>query len=163
MTDTQVTWLTQESHDQLKAELDQLIANRPVIAAEINDRREEGDLSENGGYHAAREEQGQQEARIRQLQDLLSNAQVEAPKQSGVALPGSVVKVYYNGDKTDTETFLIATRQEGVNVGKLEVYSPNSPLGRALIDAKVGETRSYTVPNGNTIEVTLVSAEPYHS
>src|SRR5689334_10496705 len=66
MTDTQVTWLTQESHDRLKAELDQLIANRPVIAAEINDRREEGDLRENGGYHAAREEQGQQEARIRQ-------------------------------------------------------------------------------------------------
>ncbi len=56
MTDTQVTWLTQESHDRLKTELDQLIANRPVIAAEINDRREEGDLRENGGYHAAREE-----------------------------------------------------------------------------------------------------------
>ena len=85
MTDTQVTWLTQEAHDRLKAELDQLIANRPVIAAEINDRREEGDLRENGGYHAAREEQGQQEARIRQLQELLNNAKVgEAPKQSGV-------------------------------------------------------------------------------
>ena len=70
MTDTQVTWLTQEAHDRLKAELDQLIANRPVIAAEINDRREEGDLRENGGYHAAREEQGQQEARIRLLQEL---------------------------------------------------------------------------------------------
>jgi transcription elongation factor GreA len=164
MTDTQVTWLTQESHDRLKAELDQLIANRPVIAAEINDRREEGDLRENGGYHAAREEQGQQEARIRHLQDLLNSAKVgEAPKQSGVALPGSVVKVYYNGDKSDTETFLIATRQEGVSDGKLEVYSPNSPLGGALIDAKVGETRSYTVPNGNTVKVTLISAEPYHS
>ena len=59
MTDTQVTWLTQEAYDRLKAELDQLIANRPIIAAEINDRREEGDLRENGGYHAAREEQGQ--------------------------------------------------------------------------------------------------------
>ena len=88
MTDT-VTWLTQESYDRLKGELDLLIANRPVIAAEINDRREEGDLRENGGYHAAREEQGQQEARIRQLQELLNNAKVgEAPKQSGVALPG---------------------------------------------------------------------------
>ncbi|HYP96600.1 MAG TPA: transcription elongation factor GreA, partial [Mycobacterium sp.] len=103
MTDTQVTWLTQEAYDRLKAELDQLIANRPVIAAEINDRREEGDLRENGGYHAAREEQGQQEARIRQLQELLNNAKVgEAPKQSGVALPGSVVKVYYDDDKSDT-------------------------------------------------------------
>jgi transcription elongation factor GreA len=164
MTDTQVTWLTEEAHDRLKAELDQLIANRPIIAAEINDRREEGDLRENGGYHAAREQQGQEEARIRQLQELLNNAKVgEAPKQSGVALPGSVVKVQYGDDKSDTETFLIATRQEGVSDGKLEVYSPKSPLGEALIDAKVGEVKTYTIPNGNTVKVTLLSAEPYHS
>ncbi|MGV0836109.1 transcription elongation factor GreA [Mycolicibacterium thermoresistibile] len=162
MTDIQATWLTQEAHDRLKAELDQLIANRPVIAAEINDRREEGDLRENGGYHAAREEQGQQEARIRQLQELLNNAKVgEAPTVSGVALPGSVVTVYYDDDKDDTETFLIGTRQEGITDGKLEVYSPNSPLGAALLDAKVGESRSYTVPSGSTVTVTLVSAEPY--
>lgn len=164
MTDTQVTWLTQESHDRLKVELDQLIANRPVIAAEINDRREEGDLRENGGYHAARDEQGQQEARIRQLQELLSSAKVgEAPTRSGVALPGSVVTVHYGDDKSDTETFLIATRQEGVNEGDLEVYSPNSPLGHALIDAKVGESKTYKVPNGSTVKVTLLSAEPYHA
>src|SRR5947209_17746817 len=113
MTDTQVTWLTQESHDRLKAELDQLIANRPVIAAEINDRREEGDLRENGGYHAAREQQGQQEARIRQPQDLLNNAKGgEAPKQPGVALPGSGGKAYDDGDKSDTEPFLSATPQQ---------------------------------------------------
>ena len=164
VTETQVTWLTQEAYARLKGELDELIANRPVIAAEINARREEGDLKENGGYHAAREEQGQQEARIRQLQELLNNAKVgEAPKQSGVALPGSVVTVYYGDDKSDKETFLIATRQEGVSDGKLEVYSPNSPLGGALIDAKEGETRTYTVPNGNTVKVTLVKAEPYPS
>ena len=97
------------------------------------------------------------------LGTLLNNAKVgEAPSQSGVALPGSVVKVYYDDDESDSETFLIATRQEGVSDGKLEVYSPNSPLGGALIDAKVGESRSYTVPNGNTVKVTLVSAEPYH-
>ena len=164
MTENQVVWLTEESYDRLKGELDELIANRPVIAAEINDRREEGDLRENGGYHAAREQQGQEEARIRQLQELLNTAKVgEAPKQSGVALPGSVVKVYYDGDESDTETFLIATRQESVNNDKLEVYSPNSPLGAALLNAKVGETRTYTVPSGNTVSVTLVSAEPYHS
>ena len=162
MTDTQVTWLTQDAHDRLKSELDQLIANRPVIAAEINDRREEGDLRENGGYHAARDEQGQQEARIRQLQELLNQAKVgEAPKQSGVALPGSVVKVTFQDG--ESETFLIATRQEGVNDGKLEVYSPNSPLGQALIDHKVGDKVSYALPNGNTMTVTLDSAEPYHS
>jgi len=164
MTDTQVVWLTQESYDRLKAELGGLIANRPIIAAEINDRREEGDLRENGGYHAAREQQGQEEARIRQLQELLNSAKVgEAPKKSGVALPGSVVKVYYNGDESDTETFLIATRQEINGDGKLEVYSPNSPVGSALLDAKVGETRTFSVPNGNQVKVTLVSAEPYHA
>ena len=161
---TETTWLTPESHERLKLELDQLIANRPVIAAEINERREEGDLKENGGYHAAREEQGQQESRIRQLQELLNNAKVgEAPTQSGVALPGSVVKVYYDGDESDSETFLIATREEGARGSKLEVYSPNSPLGGALINAKVGETREYNLPNGGTMKVTLVSAEPYHS
>ncbi len=160
MTDT--TWLTQESHDRLKGELDSLIANRPVIAAEINERREEGDLKENGGYHAAREEQGQQEARIRQLQELLNNAKVgEAPTESGVALPGSVVTVYYDGDESDTETFLIATREDSGNES-LEIYSPSSPLGAALINAKVGDTREYSVPSGKQVKVTLVSAEPYH-
>ncbi len=72
------------------------------------------------------------------------------------------MKVYYDDDENDTETFLIGTREQGVNDGKLEVYSPNSPLGGALIDAKVGESRSYTVPSGNTVKVTLVSAEPWH-
>ena len=98
MTDTQVTWLTQEAYDRLKAELDQLIANRPVIAAEINDRREEGDLRENGGYHAAREEQGKNEGRIRQLEDMLGRAQVgEAPEDDGTVSPGMVVTVRFAG------------------------------------------------------------------
>ncbi|MGI9124912.1 MAG: transcription elongation factor GreA [Mycobacterium sp.] len=164
MTDNQVVWLTQESYDRLKAELDQLIANRPIIAAEINDRREEGDLRENGGYHAAREQQGQEEARIRQLQELLNTAKVgEAPKQSGIALPGSVVTVFYDGDESDTETFLIATRQEIISDGKLEVYSPNSPLGSALLNAVEGETREYNVPSGAKVKVTLKKAQPYHS
>ncbi len=158
-------WLTQDAYDKLKQELEDLKGPiRQDVISRISAAREEGDLRENGGYHAAREEQGQQEARIRQLQELLNNAKVgEAPKQSGVALPGSVVKVFYDDDKDDTETFLIATRQEGISDGKLEVYSPNSPLGSALLDAKVGESRTYTVPNGNTVKVTLVSAEPYHS
>ncbi|MBE7160807.1 MAG: GreA/GreB family elongation factor, partial [Williamsia herbipolensis] len=73
------------------------------------------------------------------------------------------VKVYYDGDESDTETFLIATREEGSGDSKLETYSPSSPLGAALIDAKVGETREYTVPSGAVVKVTLVSAEPYHS
>lgn len=78
-------WLTQESYDKLKAELEALYENRPVIAAEINERREEGDLKENAGYDAAREQQGQEEARIRYLEDLLQRATVgEIPQESVV-------------------------------------------------------------------------------
>jgi transcription elongation factor GreA len=160
VTETQVTWLTQEAFARLKAELDELIANRPVIAAEINARREEGDLKENGGYHAAREEQGQQEARIRQLQELLRTAQVgTAPTSSDVAAPGMVLKIRYDGDD-ETETVLLGSREEGSRAD-LEVVSPNSPLGAALMGAHVGDTREYALPNGGLMKVDLVAAEPF--
>jgi transcription elongation factor GreA len=160
VSDTQVTWLTQDAYDRLKHELDDMIENRPVIAAKINDSREEGDLKENGGYHAAREEQGQQEARIRHLQELLRAAKVgEAPKNDGLAEPGKILTVRYDGDDQD-EKFLLATREEGAE-GDLDVYSPDSPLGKALLGAKEGETRSYALPNGTTQKVTLVKAVPY--
>ena len=70
--------------------------------------------------------------------------------------------MYYDGDESDKETFLIATREEGARSNEIEIYSPNSPLGGALLEAKVGETREYVLPNGGTMKVTLVSAEPYH-
>ena len=155
-----VTWLTREAYDRLKVELDSLIENRSAIAAEISARREEGDLRENGGYHAAREEQGKQEARIRQLQELLRTAQVgEAPTRSGVAGPGMVVTVRFEDDE-ESETFLIGSREEIAS--DLEVYSAASPLGKALDGAKVGETRTYETPNGKTMSVTLQKAEPFH-
>ena len=160
MSETQVAWLTQEAHNRLKHELDELVANRPVIAAKINDAREEGDLKENGGYHAAREEQGQLEARIRQLQELLRVAKVgEAPTESGVVAPGMVVTVRYEGDD-ETETFLLGSREEGTH-GDLEVYSPNSPMGKAIIGAREGEERSYELPNGGSMSVTIVRTDPY--
>ena len=160
MTDTQATWLTQEAFDRLKSELDELIANRPVIAAEINARREEGDLKENGGYHAAREEQGQQEARIRQLQELLRTAQVgTSPTSLDEAAPGTVLTIKYEDDE-DTEKVLLGSREEGSH-GDLQVISPNSPLGAALIGAKPGDTRSYQLPDGGSMEVSLVDVEPF--
>ena len=161
VTETQVTWLTQEAHARLKGELDELIANRPVIAAEINARREEGDLKENGGYHAAKEEQGKQEARIRQLQELLRTAKVgDAPTASGMAGPGMVVTVRFDDDD-ETEKFLIGSREE--TASDLEVYSAASPLGKALDGAKKGETRTYETPTGKTMSVTLLKAEPFHN
>lgn len=160
MSETQVTWLTQDAYDRLKNELDELVANRPVIAAKINEAREEGDLKENGGYHAAREEQGQLESRIRQLQELLRTAQVgDTPTEAGVAMPGSVLTVRFDDDD-EPEKFLLANREEGAH-GDLEVYSPSSPLGQALLEAKEGETREYELPNGGTMKVTLIKAEPF--
>ena len=161
MTDTQVTWLTQESHDRLKAELDQLIANRPIIAAEINDRREEGDLRENGGYHAAREEQGRIEGRIRQLEDMLRRAEVgETPPDDGVVEPGMKVTYKFVGDDDDeAETFLLGARE--IEPEGLTVYSPQSPLGAAINGAKKGDTVSYEAPNGKTLQVIVLDAEPY--
>ena len=157
-----VTWLTQEAHDRLKQELDELIANRPIIAAKINDAREEGDLKENGGYHAAREEQGQLEARIRQLQELLRVAKVgAATAESGVAAPGMIVTVRFENDK-ETETFLLGSLEEGAH-GDLEVYSPNSPLGKAIIGAHEGEARHYELPSGGLMTVAVVKAEPFLS
>ncbi|RZU52150.1 transcription elongation factor GreA [Krasilnikovia cinnamomea] len=154
------TWLSQDAHDRLQAELDALIAGRPVIAAEINARREEGDLRENGGYHAAREEQGKQEFRIRQLQELLRTAQVgEAPTADKIA-PGTVVTIYFDDDQTDTETFLLGSREIS-STTDLTVYSPESALGKAILGAGPGQTVTYTAPSGSDIKVTIVTFEPF--
>ncbi|MDQ2796804.1 MAG: transcription elongation factor GreA [Actinomycetota bacterium] len=155
-----VTFLTQEAFDRLSKELEALIANRPAMAQEINDRREEGDLKENGGYHAAREEQGKAEGRIVQLQSLLRAAKVgEAPVSDGVAGPGMLVSVRFDGDDED-ETFLIGSREEADTAG-VEVYSSASPLGQALTGAREGNTVEYETPTGKTIKVTLVTAHPF--
>ena len=163
MADKQQQYITPEMKAKLEAELQQLIDNRPVIAAEINERREEGDLKENAGYDAAREQQGQEEARIRYLEDLLQRATVgEIPQESGVALVGTVVHVYYDGDEDDTETFLIGTRGADSSNPNLETYSTDSPLGKALVGAKEGETRTYASPSGDEVSVTVIKAEPYN-
>ena len=159
----QGSWLTQDAFDRLSAELAELEGpRRTEIAERIAAARDEGDLKENGGYHAAREQQGQEEARIVYLEELLDNATIgEAPAESGVALVGSVVHVYYNGDEDDKETFLIGTRGLESSNPDLETYSTDAPLGAALVGAKEGETREYAAPNGSKISVTLVTAEPY--
>ncbi|MCU1590731.1 MAG: transcription elongation factor GreA [Frankiales bacterium] len=160
-TGQQTTWLTQEAYDRLKAELDHASGpGRADIVGKIEAAREEGDLKENGGYHAAKEEQGKLEARIRQLTVLLRDAQVgEAPTTSGVAGPGMVVEVRFEGDDS-TERFLIGSREDNTH-DDVEVYSAQSPLGLALTGAKIGETVSYKLPNGKEMKVELLSADPY--
>jgi len=155
----QATWLTQEAFDRLSGELEQAKGPRRAdIVAKIEAAREEGDLKENGGYHAAKDEQGKLEARIRQLTQLLRDAKVgAAPTSSGVAGPGMVVEVAYAGDD-ELERFLIGSREDTASI---PVYSANSPLGLALTGAKVGESVSYLLPNGSSMSVQLRSAEPY--
>lgn len=154
------TWLSQDAYDRLQAELNELIANRPVLAAEINARREEGDLRENGGYHAAREEQSKQEARIRYLQELLRNAKVGEPPKGDVVAPGTVVTVYFDDDTDDQETFLLGSREIAATTN-LTVYSPESALGQAILGKRAGETVTYTAPSGAEIKATVVKIEPF--
>jgi transcription elongation factor GreA len=158
--DASPAWLSQDAYDRLQAELDEHIANRPVIAAEINARREEGDLRENGGYHAAKEEQGKQESRIRYLQELLRTAKVGEPPAADKVAPGTVVTIFFDDDQSDTETFLLGSR-EIASTTDLTVYSPESALGQAILGAGTGQTVTYTAPSGADIKVTVVKFEPF--
>lgn len=160
-TSENVTWLTQEAYNQLKAELEYLSGPaRTEIATKIAAAREEGDLRENGGYHAAKEEQGKQELRVRQLTQLLQNAKVgEAPADDGVVEPGMVVTIAFDGDPDDTLDFLLASREYASS--EIETYSPQSPLGSGVNGKKVGDNAEYELPNGRKASVKILNAKPY--
>jgi len=161
-TEQDVIWLTQDAYDKLQGELEQLRGPvRTEIVARISAAREEGDLKENGGYHAAREEQGKVEARIRQLEDMLRRAQVgETPADDGVVEPGMKVTYRFVGDD-EQETFLLGAREMEETTAGLQVFSPQSPLGSAIIGAKKGDTVSYAAPHGKQLKVEIVDAVPY--
>ena len=163
-TEQGTVWLTQDAFDKLKAELENLKGPvRQEIVNRISAAREEGDLSENGGYHAAREDQGKNEGRIRQLEAMLERAQVgETPPDDGVVEPGMKVTYKFVGDSDDeVETFLLGAREMEDVASGLKVYSPQSPLGTAINGASKGDTVSYEAPNGKTLEVVILDAVPY--
>ncbi len=156
-----VVWLTQEAYDKLEGELNHLKnAGRSEVTARIQSAREEGDLSENGGYHAAKEEQGQMESRILQLEHLLRTAHVGEPEgDPDDVTPGKVVTVAFDGDLDDLETFLLGSREVlGTDESIEQAISPQSPLGAAVTGKKVGDKVSYEAPNGKTIHVTITAA-----
>ena len=159
-----VIWLTQEAFDKLKEELEHLRGPvRTEIISRISASREEGDLRENGGYHAAREEQGKAEARIRQLEDMLRRAEVgETPKDDGIVEPGMKVTTRFVGDD-ETETFLLGAREMEETTEGLQVFSPQSPLGSAIVGKKRGDTVVYEAPNGRDLKVEIVEAVPFTS
>ena len=159
----QTTWLTQEAHDRLSAELDdRQTERRAEITRRIAAAREEGDLRENGGYHAAKDEQGKNEARIRQLRHMLDHAQIGTPDtEEGQAAHGMIVVVDVLGSDRQIR-FLLGSREEAAHApDDLQVVSPTSPMGTAVDGARVGDEVSYTTPAGKDVAVRIAHVEPY--
>jgi transcription elongation factor GreA len=147
------TFLSQEAHDRLSAELEDLKTNgRPAISAEIEVARAHGDLRENAEYHAAKDEQGRMEARIRQLEAILRDAVIGEAVSADTVNPGVVVTVDIEGDE---ETYLVGSREDRHDTH--DVLSTDSAMGMAVLGAKVGESRSFTTPTGLEMAVRIVS------
>lgn len=161
--ETEGAWMTQDAYDRLQEELDRISGPyRQEIIERIAAARDEGDLKENGGYHAAREEQSKNEGRIAQLKHLLETAQVGEPlKDDGVVEPGMVVEAEIAGK---TMKFLLGSREVAetlVGDEDLQVFSEKSPMGSAINGHKVGDKVSYEAPNGKTMEVVIKTAKPF--
>ena len=159
-TPSDAPWLTQEAYDRLSKELEHISGpGRQEIIERIEAARDEGDLKENGGYHAAREEQSKNEGRIAELKQLLETARVgETGTADGTVQPGTVVTAVVAGDEM---TFLFGNREIAADGEDLEVYSERSPLGEAINGAKKGDAVSYTAPNGKSFPVEILKAKPY--
>lgn len=157
-------WVTQEAYDRLHQELDHLRGDvRADITAKIASAREEGDLKENGGYHAAREEQGKTEARIRQLEDMMNRAEIgEKRADNGIVESGMIITIKFKGDP-ETSEFLLGSRDLLARDSAIDhtVYSPESPLGSAILGKSRGDSASYEAPNGKTVTVEIVDAKPF--
>ena len=155
-------WLTQQTADRLHAELDNLRGPlRAEVIERISSARDEGDLKENGAYPAAKDEQGKMEARIRQLEEMLdpANVTIDSSADDNTVSPGKVVTYRYAGD--DDEVFLLGAREIAEDHTDIEVYSPESPLGAALLGHKAGETVDFEQPNGKVAKIAIVSVVPF--
>ena len=147
------THLSRAAYERLKAELEDLSTRGRVdIARTIQTARELGDLSENADYHAAREDQGRMELRIRQLTQLLDKAVIiDEGRGTGAATNGSIVSLRYQGDD-EVERYLIGSIEERRD--DLAVISPSSPLGQALLGHRAGDQVEYQAPRGAlTVEI----------
>ena len=149
--------LSRAAFDRLQAELTELSTKgRVEIARKIEAARELGDLSENGDYHAAKEEQGKMEGRIRHLEALIKDAEIVEGGGADVVEAGSIVEIQYEGDD-DSERYLIGSIEERHD--DLEVMSPGSPLGKALLGHRVGDVVDYETPTGKVLKVEIVGLD----
>jgi len=163
-TDTQAThWLSAGAHAALTAQLvDMRGPQLTKIVALISAARDEGDLKENGGYHAAREAQGRLVGEADALEVLLRTSFTDPPAADGAVAPGVVVTYKFEGDDDDeVETFLLAAIEMKPFAHGLDVFSPAAPLGAALLGHGAGDTVAYTGPTGREIKVQIVSAVPF--
>jgi transcription elongation factor GreA len=147
--------LSQKAFDRLKAEHDELTTvGRVDIARKIEAARELGDLKENGDYHAAKDHQGQMEARIRQLASMIENCEIVDTTEGDVVEPGSVVQLRYEGDDEPETYFYGSVEERGI---EHDIISARSPLGEAIVGKKVGDKAEYTSPTGATLVVEVVA------
>ena len=147
------TWLSQEAYDRLREELDTLKTDgRERVSMQIEEARAHGDLRENAEYHAAKDEQGQMEARIRQLEELLRDAKIGEPDDTDAARPGLVVELDVEGDH---EIYLLGSREDQHD--NFEILSSESPMGQAILGHGVGQTVNFTTPTGAELEVTVTA------
>ena len=152
----QIHQLSQAAHDRLAAEHEQLITHgRTDIARKIQAARELGDLKENGDYHAAKEEQGKMEGRIRHLTAMVENAEIIEGGSTDEVQHGSIVTIAYEGDD-ETERYLIGSIEE--RHGDVDVISPGSPMGKALMGASVDSIVDFEAPGG-VLKVRVVEIE----
>src|SRR3546814_237994 len=147
--------LSQKAYDRLKAEHDELTTvGRVEIARKIEAARELGDLKENGDYHAAKDHQGQMEARIRQLASMLESAEIVDTTDGEIVEPGATVQLRYQGDD-DIDTYFYGSVEE--RDIEHDIISPRSPLGEALVGKKVGDEVQFESPTGAVLTVEVVS------
>lgn len=147
------TPLTQWAYDKLRSELAYLEGEgRTNVIDEISRARAHGDLSENAEYHAAKDQQGLQEARVRQIRQMLESAEIIQGDDGDTVQPGKLVTIRYSGDD-ESETYLLGLREE--KGGEHDVLTPDSPIGRALLGRSTGDVVSASPPAGK-IKVEVV-------
>ncbi|BAR05477.1 transcription elongation factor GreA [Parascardovia denticolens IPLA 20019] len=157
MAEEKVYLLTQEAYDKLKEELTYREGDlREEIKAKIAAARAEGDLSENGGYQAAREEQGKNEGRIQELTVKLRDSQILKAPKAGKVGPGSLVVLEIAGNEM---TYVLGSHDLAVATD-FDIISPESPIGAAINGKKKGDTVTYAAPNGREITVIIKNAKP---
>jgi transcription elongation factor GreA len=147
------------AYDRMQAEFDDLSTRgRFAVAEKIERAREMGDLKENGDYHAAKDEQGHMEGRIRQLEYLLENGEVVESGPEGEVRVGQKIKIVYEGDSHDmAEIYIIGHVEERLE--GFDIVSPGSPLGSALLGSTVGSWVQYDAPNG-ALKVMIIDVGP---